>query len=95
MSHEGVYQAIRRAFWLFTRSPAAIIAAIVAVLSILGAVLAPLIAPANPYDLASFSLMDGLLPPVWEEFGNPKFYWEPTIRAAIWCRRSSMVRSCL
>ncbi|KAE9625116.1 ABC transporter permease [Parasedimentitalea maritima] len=59
--------------WLFTRSPAAIIAAIVALLSILGAALAPLIAPVNPYDLASFSLMDGLLPPVWEDYGNPKF----------------------
>ena len=59
--------------WLFTRSPAAIIAAIVALLSIMGAAFAPLIASVNPYDLASFSLMDGLLPPMWEEFGIPKF----------------------
>ena len=59
--------------WLFTRSPAAIIAAIVACVSILGAAFAPLIASVNPYDLASFSLVDGLLPPVWEEYGNPKF----------------------
>ena len=59
--------------WLFTRSPAAIIAAVVALLSIMGAPFAPLIASVNPYDLASFSLMDGLLPPMWEEFGIPKF----------------------
>ena len=59
--------------WLFTRSPAAIIAAVVALLSIMGAAFAPLIASVNPYDLASFSLMDGLLPPMWEEFGIPKF----------------------
>ena len=59
--------------WLFTRSPASIIAAIVALLSIMGAAFAPLIASVNPYDLASFSLMDGLLPPMWEEFGIPKF----------------------
>ena len=59
--------------WLFTRSPAAIIAAVVALLSIMGAAIAPLIASVNPYDLASFSLMDGLLPPMWEEFGIPKF----------------------
>lgn len=59
--------------WLFTRSPAAIIAAIVALLSIMGAAFAPLIASVNPYDLASFSLMDGLLPPMWEEFGISKF----------------------
>ncbi|MDC0122522.1 ABC transporter permease [Planktomarina sp.] len=59
--------------WLFTRSPAAIIAVIVALLSIMGAAFAPLIASVNPYDLASFSLMDGLLPPMWEEFGISKF----------------------
>ena len=59
--------------WLFTRSPAAIIAAVVALLSIMGAAFAPLIASVNPYDLASFSLMDGLLPPMWEEFGILKF----------------------
>ncbi|GAA6208638.1 ABC transporter permease [Cognatishimia sp. WU-CL00825] len=63
--HEGL--------WLFSHSPAAIIAAIVAIAIIFGAAFAPWLAPTNPYDLASFSLMDGLLPPMWEEFGNPKF----------------------
>ncbi len=63
--HEGL--------WLFTRAPAVMIAAIVALTIIIGAVFAPWIAPINPYDLASFSLMDGLLPPVWEEFGSQKF----------------------
>ncbi len=61
------------ALWLFVHSPAAIIAAIVAVAILIGAVFAPLIALVNPYDLASFSLFDGLLPPVWEEGANPKF----------------------
>ncbi|MEO9823256.1 MAG: ABC transporter permease [Paracoccaceae bacterium] len=65
MRHEGL--------WLFTRSPAVIIAAIVAACILFGAAFAPWIAPVNPYDLSSFSLMDGLLPPVWEEFGNEKF----------------------
>ena len=59
-------------FWLFRRSPAAILAAIVAVLVIGGALLAPWIAQSDPYDLASFSLMDGLLPPVWQG-GDPRF----------------------
>jgi len=59
--------------WLFTRSPAAILAAFVALLTILGAVFAPLIASVNPYDLASFSLMDGLLPPYWLDGGTTKF----------------------
>jgi peptide/nickel transport system permease protein len=59
--------------WLFSRSPAVIIAAVVALAILIGAVFAPWIAPVNPYDLASFSLMDGLLPPVWEEFGSERF----------------------
>ncbi len=63
--HEGL--------WLFTRSPAAIIAACLTVLIVGGAALAPWIAPSNPYDLSSFSLMDGLLPPFWQEGGQPRF----------------------
>ncbi|MEP5151837.1 MAG: ABC transporter permease, partial [Planktotalea sp.] len=59
--------------WLFVHSPAAIIAAIVAVMIFVGAVCAPWIALVNPYDLSSFSLFDGLLPPVWEDGANPKF----------------------
>lgn len=58
--------------YLFFRSPAAMLAAIVAVLVVGGAVFAPLLASTDPYDLASFSLMDGLLPPLWEG-GNPRF----------------------
>jgi len=59
--------------WLFLHSPAAIIAAIVSVLIILGAILAPWVALVNPYDLSSFSLFDGLLPPVWQDGANPKY----------------------
>ncbi|MFT5786261.1 MAG: peptide/nickel transport system permease protein [Ascidiaceihabitans sp.] len=59
--------------WLFTRSPAVIVAAVVAILIIIGAVFAPWIAPTNPYNLASFSLMDGLLPPVWQDGGTARF----------------------
>ena len=35
-------------------------------------VFAPWIARTNPYDLSTFSLMDGLLPPVWQG-GDPRF----------------------
>lgn len=59
--------------WLFTRSPAAILAALATVAIVAGALFAPWIAPTDPYDLASFSLIDGLKPPVWEEGGNPRF----------------------
>lgn len=59
--------------WLFSRSPAAILAAIVTVVIVAAAVFAPWIAPTDPYDLASFSLIDGLLPPAWEAGGSPRF----------------------
>lgn len=59
--------------WLFSRSPAAIIAAIVAIAIFVGAVFAPWIALVDPYDLSSFSLFDGLLPPIWQDGSNPKF----------------------
>ncbi len=65
MKSEGV--------WLFSRSPAAILATVVTFVIVLGALLAPWIAPTNPYDLASFSLIDGLLPPLWEDGGDPRF----------------------
>jgi peptide/nickel transport system permease protein len=60
--------AFRRALdsdlaYSFRRSPVAMIAAAVAVLMILAAVLAPWIAPTNPYDPASLNLMDGFTPP--------------------------------
>jgi peptide/nickel transport system permease protein len=63
--HEGL--------WLFVHSPVAIVAVMVAALIIFGAVFASWIALVNPYDLASFSLFDGLLPPVWQDGANPKY----------------------
>lgn len=60
-------------FWMFRRSPAAMIAGLVAFLVIAGAVFAPWISSTDPYDLASFSLMDGLLPPVWQDGGMAQF----------------------
>jgi peptide/nickel transport system permease protein len=59
--------------WLFTRAPAGIIAAVVAIAIIFGAIFAPWLSQINPYDLGSFSLFDGLLPPVWAEGGSAKF----------------------
>ena len=71
-------QAMTRFFdsdiwWSFKRSPVTMIAAVFAVLCILGAVLAPLLAPHNPYDLAQISLLDSNLPPGWNASGNPAF----------------------
>jgi peptide/nickel transport system permease protein len=40
---------------------------------IVGAVLAPWVAPHQPFDLATLSLNDSLLPPVWQDDGNWSF----------------------
>ncbi len=58
----------------FFRDPAAMAgAAIMAVFTLL-AVLAPLIAPHDPYDLTVLELGDSLKPPAWEEDGDPRFW---------------------
>lgn len=56
--------------WSFRRSPVTVMAAAVAFIVIAAAVLAPLIAPHNPYDLASLSLLDATDPPAWLKDGN-------------------------
>lgn len=57
----------------FKRSKITIVAAIVTLLIFLSALFAPLIAPHNPFDLATLSLLDSLTPPAWEEGGDPRF----------------------
>lgn len=59
--------------YLFVRSPMALAAAFFTLLILAGVLLAPWLAPTDPYDLSSFSLMDGLLPPVWLEGSDPRF----------------------
>lgn len=60
-------------WWSFKRSPVTVVASILALLCVLGAVLAPVLAPHNPYDLAQISLLDSNLPPAWHANGNAKF----------------------
>ncbi len=60
-------------WWSFKRSPLTIAAAILAGLCLIAAVGAPLIAPHNPYDLASISLLDAGTPPTWIEKGTNKY----------------------
>ena len=50
--------------WSFRHSPVAIIAALVSVTIILAAVLAPWIAPHDPFNPASLNLMDGFSRPM-------------------------------
>lgn len=60
-------------WYSFTRSPLVMLAALVTVLMVGAAFLSPLIAPHNPYDLRSLSLMDSNLPPAWAKDGDAKF----------------------
>lgn len=49
--------------WSFRHSPVAIVSAIVSVVMIMAAVLAPLFAPQDPFNPATLNLMEGLTPP--------------------------------
>lgn len=57
----------------FLRSPAAVLASLVALTLILAAVFAPLFATQNPFDLATLDLMDARNPPRWLDGGEPRF----------------------
>lgn len=57
----------------FRTSPMAVGSASVCVLFVAGALLAPWIAPTNPYDLRTLDLMDSRLPPVWMADGDPRY----------------------
>jgi peptide/nickel transport system permease protein len=58
----------------FRRSKLVMLAALVTLLLVSGAFLAPLIAPHDPYDLRSLSLLDSNNPPSWVAGGDPKFW---------------------
>jgi len=55
------------------RSPAALAATLVLLALIGGAILAPVIARTNPYDLASLDLLDSHLPPSFMPGGDPRY----------------------
>jgi peptide/nickel transport system permease protein len=53
----------------FRRSPVAIIAAVLTVICVGGALLAPWLAPQNPFDAASLDLNNAFAPPTWAARG--------------------------
>ena len=59
--------------YLFLHSPLAIAAAAIAITGIALALFAPLVAPFDPYDIASVDILDSLLPPAWSEGGDARF----------------------
>lgn len=57
----------------FLHSPRAVVAATVALLLVVVAVLAPWLAQQNPFDPASYDLLDSNLPPAWLDGGQAGF----------------------
>jgi peptide/nickel transport system permease protein len=60
-------------WWSFKHSPLTMFAAVLAAICILGALLSPILAPHNPYDLTQISLLNSNLPPAWKAEGNASF----------------------
>jgi peptide/nickel transport system permease protein len=60
-------------FYSFKRSPIIIVAAVVTLICILGAVFAPLLAPHNPFNLASLNLGDAFTSPAWTANGKASY----------------------
>jgi len=57
----------------FLASPRVVIAAVVALAMIAAAALAPWIAPHDPFDIATFTLLDSELPPAFQDGGDSRF----------------------
>jgi peptide/nickel transport system permease protein len=57
----------------FRQSPAAIAAAVLALIFVVAAVFAPWVAPHNPFDLATLELANARLPPAWLPDGQATF----------------------
>ena len=60
-------------WYSFRSSPMAMGAAAVALVCAFGAIFAGVIAPHNPFDLATLELSDSMLPPAWMEGGQAKY----------------------
>jgi peptide/nickel transport system permease protein len=60
-------------FYSFRHSPLTVASAIVSLILALAALFAPIIAPHDPFDPASISIMDSFYPPAWSADGQPGF----------------------
>lgn len=56
--------------WSFRRTPSAIIASVLLLLIVIGALFAPWISPQDPYDLSQLYLDMAELPPIWIDYGE-------------------------
>jgi len=79
MSLESVSQSRAAAFlqsdiyYRFRSSKITIAAFLITLIIVMAAILAPWIAPHNPFDVSTLSLWDSELPPAWTEDGDPRF----------------------
>ena len=73
--------------YAFRRSPLAVVSALIVVVGVGSAALAPVVAPYNPFDLASLNLMDSFIPPAFMPDGTAEHLWGRTIKGGICCRR--------
>ncbi len=71
----GLFQRIWQSDMAFSfrSSKITVVAGIISALFVLAALFAPWVAPHDPYDLASVSIMDAFLPPAWMEGGDARF----------------------
>jgi peptide/nickel transport system permease protein len=60
-------------YYSFRRSPTAIVATIVTIVFVAGAVFAPLLAPHTPFVPSSIDINDAFKPPAWSEGGDWRF----------------------
>ncbi|TQF79274.1 ABC transporter permease [Elioraea sp. Yellowstone] len=60
-------------WYSFTRSPVVVLSAVVALSMIGAAILAPWIAPHDPFNLATLDLLDAFTPPAWDAEGDPRY----------------------
>jgi len=60
-------------YYSFRKSKVTMAAGAITLVYFLGALLAPWIAPHNPYDLATLNILDSYLPPAWLEGGDPRY----------------------
>jgi peptide/nickel transport system permease protein len=60
-------------WYSFKRHPLVIVAAVMSLILILGAALAPILAPHNPFDLKTLNLLDAFTPPSWMAAGKSQF----------------------
>lgn len=61
--------------WSFRHTPVAIVSAAVFIILIASAILAPWVAPYQPFDPSSLNLMDGFTPPMDVSMGSGNVYW--------------------